>query len=270
VGTIRGILAQQRTTRRQTVLRGQMDTASGTNYPGVQGNALSAGSGLALTLTASGGTPYRVSFAEGNFDYVGEFVANQTISGLPSSSGGLAFVERDRVTGALSTGFTTLTPVYQYSAPASPATNQCWFDLTSFTMLRWTGSAWTTIQRVFIGEFTTGASTVTGVRNYAYNGIYDSGWFAVAASSSYTLDHNLGMFLPEALASVSVYQNTTATNTSAIVGSVVYDVGGPSNSYFWQPSSRTVAVLNTGLRPLFNGSAWVTSGFYRLNITRFW
>jgi len=71
--------------------------------------------------------------------------------------------------------------------------NQHWFDTANMVMKVWNGTSFDIKQRVFLGEVITGASTVTTATTYALNGQYDSGAFAVTASTEYTKSHNLGV-----------------------------------------------------------------------------
>jgi hypothetical protein len=266
MGTIRGVMSQPRaiSSVRQTVTGGSVNV---NRLP----NALAAGSGLAIVLSASIGTPFSVSFAQGPLDFPATLTANQTLSGLTANSFGCVFVDRNVATGALSLGWASLLPVYQVYEPASPATNQHWFDLNSRIMYRWSGSAWDIVQRVFIGEFTTGASTVTGVRNYAYNGIYDSGWFLVGANTVYTAPHNLGMFLPQGLARVSLYQNNTATDSSVMVlGQSITHAPSNTISFVYTWGSNVDLAFVTGSFVGYINGTWLTTGYYKLIVDRGW
>lgn len=72
------------------------------------------------------------------------------------------------------------------------ATGQHWFDLSTMQMKRWSGSAWETKQRVFVGEAVTDGSGVTSVVSYALRGEYVPARFTVAASTNITKSHNIG------------------------------------------------------------------------------
>jgi len=82
------------------------------------------------------------------------------------------------------------------------AVNGHWYDIDSGTMYEVTSASvsagvnpgLTARQRVFVGEAIAGASSISSVVNYAYQGRYDSGLFAVAAVTTYTKSHNLGTF----------------------------------------------------------------------------
>ncbi|MBS1983112.1 MAG: hypothetical protein JST16_02975 [Bdellovibrionales bacterium] len=68
-----------------------------------------------------------------------------------------------------------------------------WFDMAAFKFKSWNGSSWDAVQRLFVGEAVTGASSVSSVTTYALRGYYESPVFSVAAASFYTKNHNLGV-----------------------------------------------------------------------------
>lgn len=89
-------------------------------------------------------------------------------------------------------GGTTFTP------PSSAGTiaGGDWFDTANMVMksVSGAGPAFTTVQRVYVGECLAGASTITSVTPYAYNGKYDSAWATPlpGATVKTSITHNLG------------------------------------------------------------------------------
>lgn len=188
---------------RQTVLAGQVD-ANG------QASFLSAGSGLAVSLIAGGtADPVIVAFAAGfnqygAVDYVGTIGASLNAwSALAANTTVYLWIDRDATSGALTYGSTTLQPTYQYGAPAGAAADQHWFDLAAFAMKRWSGSAWETKQRVFVGECLTSASAISSVTTYALRGEYERDWFQVPPNTSHVLNHNIGVDFPQIVSFVA-------------------------------------------------------------------
>lgn len=69
-----------------------------------------------------------------------------------------------------------------------------WFDLNTFVMKSWNGSAWEVKQRVFVGQAdTNGSGNITSLVTYAYKARYNSGLFAVSANNAYVKNHNIGV-----------------------------------------------------------------------------
>jgi hypothetical protein len=179
---------------RQTVLSGHTDPASG--LPAF----LVAGSGLSINILASS-TPLIIAFAYnfnklfGQIDFVKSI--DQDIpsawSALPANQTCYLYVDRNIDTGVLTYGYSLFAPAYQNLAPETPSTDQHWFDLNSYYMKRWNGTAWENKQRVFVGECTTDASSVTSVICYALRGRYDSGEFDIEKSNTYLTIPNLGL-----------------------------------------------------------------------------
>lgn len=252
---------------RQTVLNGSVDSSG---FP----NALSIGSGLAVTLTATG-TAFLLSFAagfdsNGSVDYLGSFTANQTLAGLPANASIVVlYVDRDPATGALTLGNTgsNIGFTYEATAPTSPVTGQHWFDLSTYLMKQWSGSAWVTKQRVLIGECTTGASSVTSVTTYAYRGVYRSNWLAVTSNTLYAFNHNLGVQAGSGVF-FSLFTSVAGSDGDAVPGNLAFLSGASYYGYqFYNGGLSTwKAIQIRALEyPVLNASnAWLTSGYYKL------
>jgi len=148
---------------------------------------LSAGTGLAVDV--DGSTSEIVMDICGYFQFID---SDTSISGLTASTTNYLYAEKAESGFEPDLGFTTLKPVYSYQEPSSPSTDQHWYDLARGVMKRWTGSEWEEVERIFIGEAETDASSVTDVVAYTLKGRYDSGWFAVSANTKYEKDHCLG------------------------------------------------------------------------------
>jgi hypothetical protein len=83
-----------------------------------------------------------------------------------------------------------------FTAPASAFTaDGDFFSVPQMQMQSITGPGptFTPVNRVYHGEVTTNGAGVASVTPYAYNGRYNSGRFAVAASNTYYKNHNLGV-----------------------------------------------------------------------------
>lgn len=179
---------------RQTVLHGSTEATTG------QANFLTAGTGLVVDLAATS-TPLIITFAYnfsplfGQIDFVESINANvpSAWSNLPVNQTIYLYIDRNISTGALTYGYSLLTPIYQNLPPGTPATDQHWFDLNSYYMKRWNGTAWENKQRVFVGECTTDASSVTSVICYAIQGKYESDIFEITAVSTILKSHNIGV-----------------------------------------------------------------------------
>lgn len=257
---------------RQTVLTGTVDSSG---FP----NALAAASGLSISLSASSSSPFVIAFAagfdgNGAIDYVGQFTGNQTLGGLTANTTCYVFAERTSPAN-LGLGFSTLAPSYDRVAPSSPSTGQHWFDLSSFVMKQWNGSSWDVVQRVFVGEVVTGASTVTSATTYAHQRRYRSIWTAVSGGTGYTFNHNLGIPLPAAEAAIEIYAGTTSGDTTATECPKFYQAS--SINVGWLPrlalvsNTRVAFGLLTATNPLLDSSGNpVTSGYYKLTIRGGW
>lgn len=258
---------------RQCLLNGSYD-ANG------QPNALSAGAGLSVVIAASSGTPLTLSFAAGFDGYgcvddVGQFTSNQTFLGLTASATAYLYVDRNATTGALSLGAALTGFAYQFKAPTSPATGFNWFDLTTFTMKTWTGSAWVPVQRVYVGEATTSASAVVSVTTYAYRGHFASNWLLVGSNTLYTLSHNVGIPLASASANVSFWTSATGIEGDAILATPAVSVGSPV-VYGYQTANnaplpwKNLQFFTRDFVMQNSANTWQTTGYYQVRISRGW
>jgi hypothetical protein len=89
------------------------------------------------------------------------------------------YIEYNPTTKTATFGYTEVLSVWDY--PSAPTIDMHWIDKDNLWIVQqWNGTAWENKQRVFVGECTTDASSVTSVTCYAIQGKYDSGWFAVS------------------------------------------------------------------------------------------
>ena len=237
-----------------TVLFGDSDSSGFPTF-------LTIGTGLSVDVNAS--TKGLQMDIGGNIIFTN---TDASISSLTASSTQYLFAEAGM---SLTFGSTDLAPIYSALPPATPATGQHWFNIPFSEMLRWNGTMWEKYNRIFIGEATTGTSSVTSVRNYAMRGVYDSGWFAVSADTQYTKDHNLGL-LPVDL---QLY-GATAISPPADVHQVAFFNDG-TDGYGGQVGAITEVDLKINAAsgfdyPLSYLGSSATSGFYRVIARRGW
>lgn len=152
---------------------------------------------------------------------------------------------------------------------------QHWFDTSEMVMKVWNGNSWDVRARVFIGEaYVDGNGGVpSGAMTYAYNGVYDSGWFATATGQGFVKPHNLG-FKPRYTR--TYYKNFLYDEFEDEIGQ------HPAESLGGQGANVTVLrnnlIVNIGSYRTNNwrfdssgkgGSLWA-QGFYRVYAERGW
>jgi hypothetical protein len=260
---------------RQTVLHGLTDTGTGSPV------FLQTGSGLAVDLAATS-TPLIVAFAYnfdsdyGALDYIGKVTADVTgaWSSLPANQTCYLYVDRNIDTGVLTYGYSLFAPAYRTLPPGTPATDQHWFDLNSFYMKRYSGTAWENKQRVFVGECVTGASTVTSVICYALRGYYDSGWFNVATQNEYTKNHNIKS---GDASDINVWGYIRANSGSAmrLINNVNLTDGSVGGGDIVTIYDKSVYIKSSlVLHPIIEGTTyhpgWITTGEARIFAKRGW
>ncbi|MBX9946066.1 MAG: hypothetical protein K2Y40_18470 [Reyranella sp.] len=179
---------------RQTVLGGPVDSA------GLPAFLPATAAGLAVTAQNVSATFPLVVAAAGGFgplgpaDRIGCAATAPVWSGLADNATNILYVEIGS-TGAITTGSTTLEPVYQPGGAYGTAAGQHTFNIVEMTMKVGNGSTAAQVWRVFVGEAVTSGGSVTATRGYAYSGRYDSGFTATlpAGNAAVSKNHNVGV-----------------------------------------------------------------------------
>jgi hypothetical protein len=166
---------------RQTVLSGPVDTSGLAAFGGSTGSTTVTAAGT-LTATASNGVAG---------DRTGSIV-NPSWTGL--STNGAMFLYLDiAANGTCTTGSTTLAPTYRWGGADVTTNNQATFNIQEMQMKVGNGATAAQTYRVFVGEVTVAGAVVTAITWYALMGRYSSGRFAIAASTAYNRNHNIGV-----------------------------------------------------------------------------
>jgi hypothetical protein len=163
-----------------------------------------------------------------------------------------------------------------------------WFDLSSFTMKypstasasAGTNPTFSTANRVYLGEATTGASTVSSVVSYAFQGAYVGVWAAIPAAGTPTnIADNLGTVLKTSAIDIlnitsdggwpvgSIISSPPVANLSS--GSTGSAIGQSRNSNLWTPGTASGSAFytqnaNTGAPYSIADASWN----YRLRAQR--
>jgi hypothetical protein len=136
----------------------------------VDGNSYPAflswsGSSLGLTIVGTA-TPLVLNIGGST----NSLTADTTLA-LPASAISFVYATSNN-TGTLAGtdfGYTGLPPLYSFTAPAAPGVGQHWFDLLNTAMKYWTGSGWTSANRIFLGVCDTSASGILGCAHEPFN-----------------------------------------------------------------------------------------------------
>jgi hypothetical protein len=96
--------------------------------------------------------------------------------------------------GALTTGKTTLAPIYQWGGTPGTANGQFTFNIGEMRGYLGNGSTAPQAYVVFLGEAVTSGSAVTSTVAYAYSGRYESAWTATLPNGGTftSANHNIG------------------------------------------------------------------------------
>jgi hypothetical protein len=136
------------------------------------------------------------------------------------------------------------------------------YQVSSASGVSGTNPTFTAKNRVYVGETTAGVTGISSVVNYALNGRYDSGLFAVAASTVYSKTHNIGTVQ-------YTIDPTIADDVSGTNERVPTQISGSSYGYYGATASRNQFSLgfstNVGVS---TASAAITSGFFRIKTRR--
>lgn len=252
---------------RQTVQFASIDSSGYANF-------ITIGTGLAVNIAATT-TNIKLNASGGLGDRNATITANTTISGLTASTTNYLYADISS-TGTVTLGFTTLAPIYQFGGTASIVNGQHTFNIGEMKMYVGNGSTASQVYRVFLGEAVTGTSTVTSVINYALNGVYDSGWFSIVASTDYNKNINIGT---HAL-NIYGYYSTSSTGFPFVIATWNSDSDGArANGVLIEQTSRNIgsyrteasilAFANTRLSTYLSSSTG-NAGYGRLIAKRGW
>lgn len=170
---------------RQTVQTSNVDVNGLSDY-------ISIGIGLAVDIAATA-VPVNVLASGGAVadDRLGTIDTDTSISSLTDATTNYLYADIDGA-GAITLGATTLAPVYQFGGTYSIVSGQSTFNISEMTMKVGNGASADSVNRVFLGEAVTAGGVVTGVVNYALNGLFISGLSSYAASSNTSYNNNIG------------------------------------------------------------------------------
>lgn len=258
---------------RQTVLGGPVDSSGLPSFLPATSASLSV-----TSQNIAAGAPFVVASANGfngtgAVDRIGQSTANLTWSGLTANTTNYLYVDV-AANGALTPGSATLAPVYQFGGARNTVNGQATYNIQEASMTVGNGSTANQAYRVFVGEAVTNASTVTSTVAYAYQGKYDSGWFAANANSIYSKNHNLGVNATD----ITVWANSVASDddknqadtSGGFTASASFNGGA-----FKSLTNRNAMAFRTGSIAIFysiagGSSAQVTNGYLRAIIKRSW
>lgn len=178
-------------TVRQTVLQAPVDTGGFPSFlPSTSINLnitsqnISTGLNEFIATASSGATTNRI----------GRTTSNLTWSGLTASSTNFLYIDIDSA-GVITTGSTTLAPVYQWGGTPSITNGQFTFNIQQMQGYLGNGTAANTVYRVFVGEAVTNTTAVTSAIGYALMGRYESLSTATlpGLGTSTVRSHNIGV-----------------------------------------------------------------------------
>lgn len=172
--------------RRQTVLSGPVDSNGQASFGGGTGSTVVTASGTLLVAAANG-----FSLAAGQVDRIGS-ITNPSWTGL--NINGTMYLYLDiAADGTCTPGATALAPVYQEGGTYSTTSGQFTFNISEMVGKVGDGSAANQVYRVFVGQVTVSAGTVSAIVWYALRGRYVSPDQTVTASTVLIVNHNIGV-----------------------------------------------------------------------------
>lgn len=151
---------------RQAILSASVDASGNPNYI--------TSSGLNITLNASSASPFVATVFNGfnngsPSDIPINLTANKTFVAPANSTGYILLYNYD---GSNNWNFAigTPSPIYSFVAPASPATNQVWFNLATMQAYNWNvpnAGVWNKCYVMYLGKIITNATSVTSLQYYS-------------------------------------------------------------------------------------------------------
>ena len=221
---------------RQTVLSGPVDSSGFSAFVGSTGST---------TVTATG-TLKATAAAGGDANYTGS-ITNPSWTSL--STNGTMYLFFDVTSaGVVTTGSTTLAPVYQWGGTYSTTNLQNTYNIQEATMKVGNGSAATQVYRVFVGEVTVAGAVVTAITWYQLMGRYRNEQVTLAVSTAYSFNHNIGTGDIDA----AYYAECKTTEFGYAVGDRIYQIGSDGNAstfkgaLFWTTAKTCGFTLGSG------------------------
>lgn len=250
---------------RQTVIAGPLSAAGlPTFLPATSGSLNLSTQNLtgSTPLVATSGTGWSATTGL-QVNQLGLSTANLTWTGLTNGSTNYLYVTI--TSGVLTTGFTTLVPIYQWGAAPAVTNNQFTFNISQMQGFMGNGATAPASNIVFVGEAVASAGTITSTVAYAYNGLYDSGFIATlpGAGTFTSKNSNLGV-IPDLL----LFQVQNITNEAGFVTgdtTTLIQVNNGSAVTPVQPTAtRNTVGFTSGSSTAFDGNNKTTGGFFTL------
>lgn len=169
---------------------------------------------LTLTVPLAATAANNVSSTSGApQDVTGVRTSNLTWSSLTASTTNYLYVTIS--SGALTTGATTLAPIYQWGGTPVTTNGRFTFNIGEMRGYLGNGTSAPQTAAVFVGEAVTNATGVISTVAYAYNGVYDGTFTATlpGASTAVSNTHNLGL---KPRIAKFVIENTTSEQGYAV------------------------------------------------------
>lgn len=181
--------------------------------------------GADLYIRANKNNPIIASFSISHDEEVIKIINEDIIvRNLPSTlSDGTAYiylyVDND---GRVKANKTDLKPIYSFNMPTEKENGRYWFNVKTYTMYVSNGSTYVLADKptLFIGEVSAVNGKVSKVP-YAIGAVYDSGWYNVSYSTTYSKNHNMGTDIVV----VTAYRGTNGVN----MGEFAFALNGTSS-----------------------------------------
>lgn len=230
---------------RQTVQSGPQASSAPSFLP-----ATAASLSLTSQNISTGANTFVVSSANGfgtsgDVNNIGISTSNLTWTSLTASTTNYLFVTVSG--GALTTGFTTTLPIYQYGGTISVTSGQYTFDILQMKMFLGNGSTASQVNVVFVGLAVTSGSAVTSTVAYAYNGYYDSGFTATLPANATQTSKNANLGIAD-FDILMILQNITTEQGYAVGDQIQFTsgVGGIGQTLWGNQLAVGVSVGNVG------------------------
>lgn len=197
--------------------------------------------------TNSGGIPIKICYPDGSIE------SNNSLTGISGiSADNTYYVIKEKGGNPYNT---TLLPIESYVAPATPATNQLWLDLSvaPYVPKKWDGSSWVITQFVKLGELVKTAGVIGTPINYALNGrsIITGN---PTKGSDFNFNHNLGINY-QFIRIDSVYLIASGMSGIGILDNTLIDFGSidfnDATSFTGRKCAGYCSIVNNNVGNLF-------------------
>ena len=232
--------------------------------------------GSDLIIKASEDYPLVMTFSKDSDEVIRKITSSEIMSNVPSiikDGDAYIYVSTTLEDESVSFNRTPLAPIYSPTQPTEISAGQYWFNTKEYVMYVSDGNKYNKSEELvlFIGYIISSNGSVM-YNNYAINGMYDSGWYNVDYSTTYSKNHNIGSELVTYNAFIGYNDTNYGEFSFALQGSSITDLHpvGDRVSLITKNSIQTTRYFNIPYSPQAANAVYGPTNQHRVIVRRAW